>query len=131
MLKGLRQKPDDVCPSELAPPWSLAECSKERPSSITTTRAPAPQREAQSSCSVTDLPDPDLPKTATLWLPAAFSNGLQKKGCPRRPMSMRCGTWPPRYSPWIGARFAAVVVGAEGGRVGKGCVSTCRFRWSP
>src|SRR3546814_17137154 len=72
MLKGLRQKPDDIVNSTNAPPWSLAECSKERPSSIPTTRAPAPQREEQSSCSVTDLHDHDFPKTATLWLPAAF-----------------------------------------------------------
>ena len=62
------------------------------------------------ACAVTDLPDPDFPNTATLWLPAAFSNGDQKKGWPRRPISSRCGAWPPRYSPWSGARFAAVVL---------------------
>src|SRR3546814_4396562 len=92
MLNGLRQKPEPSVNSTNAPPWSFAECSNERPSSITTTRAPAPHSDAQSSCRVTDLPDPDLPNTATLWLPAAFSNGLQKNGWPRRPISMRWGT---------------------------------------
>src|SRR3546814_13393678 len=96
----------DVCSSDLtnAPPWSFAECSNERPSSITTTRAPAPHSDAQSSCRVTDLPDTDLPNTATLWLPAAFSHGLQKNGWPRRPISLSWGTGPARTSPWKGGR---------------------------
>src|SRR3546814_15690676 len=59
MLNGLRQKPDEMVNSTKAPPWSLAECSNDRPSSITTTRAPAPQSDAHSSWSVTDLPDPN------------------------------------------------------------------------
>ena len=69
--------------------------------------APTPANAAHSSCSATDLPEPDLPNTATLWLPALFSNGDQKKGWPRRPMNIRCGRCPPRYSPWIGSMFAA------------------------
>ena len=51
----------------------------------------APDIAAQTSCRKTDLPEPDLPKTATLWLPAAFWNGDQKNGCPRLPMSRTCG----------------------------------------
>src|SRR3546814_20998211 len=121
MLKGLRQKPDDIVNSTNAPPWSLAECSKERPSSITTTRAPAPQRAAQSSCIVTDLPDPDLPRTAPLWLPAAFSKELQQKGGPRRAMSMRCDSWTPRYPPWIGDRLPT----NSTSKVGTQIVSDC------
>src|SRR3546814_8007509 len=35
-----------------------SECSNERPSSMTTTLAPAPRRAAHSSWSSTDLPDP-------------------------------------------------------------------------
>src|SRR3546814_18116404 len=76
MLNGLRQKPDEMVNSTKAPPWSLAECSKDRPSSISTTRAPAPQSDAHSSWSVTDLPDPDLPTTAT-W--PALSNGSARR----------------------------------------------------
>lgn len=77
---------------------------------MTMTLAPAPTSDAVISCKATDLPDPDLPKTATLWLPAAFSKGDQKKGCPRRPSSSRCGTGDPAYSPCIGAILATVVV---------------------
>ena len=76
---------------ESARPGASTECSKLRPSSITTTLAPAPRSGAHSSCSSTDLPEPDLPKIATLWLPASFSNGDQKKGWPRRPTNSRCG----------------------------------------
>src|SRR3546814_845003 len=77
MLNGLRQKPEPSVNSTNAPPWSFAECSNERPSSITTTRAPAPHSDAQSSCRVTDLPDPDLPKTATLWRSEEHTSELQ------------------------------------------------------
>ena len=107
------QKPEDMVNSTKAPPCSLAECSNERPSSITTTLAPAPHKAEHNSCSATDLPEPDLPNTATLWLPELFSNGDQKKGWPRRPISIMCGTLAPRYSPWIGARLDAVVVRTE------------------
>ena len=48
--------------------------------SITMTFAPAPTSAEVISCSATDLPEPDLPNTATLWLPAVFSKGAQKKG---------------------------------------------------
>ena len=51
-----------------------------------------------------------MPKTATLWLPAWFWNGDQKKGWPRRPMSSTCGIGPPMCSPCKGAIEAAVVV---------------------
>src|SRR3546814_4653229 len=78
--KGLRQKPELIVNSTNAPPCSLQLCSKLRPSSITMTFAPAPTSAEVISCRATDLPEPDLPKTATLWLPALFSNGDQQKG---------------------------------------------------
>ena len=49
-----------------APPKASAVCWKERPSSITTASPPAPAIPETSSCISTDLPDPDLPVTATL-----------------------------------------------------------------
>ena len=107
--KGLRQKPDFRVNSTKSPPCNLTLCSNERPSSMTTTLAPAPRRLAHSSCRSTDLPEPDLPQIATLWLPASFSNGDQKNGCPRLPISSKCGSGPPKNSPCIGAILAAVV----------------------
>src|SRR3546814_3054554 len=80
---------------------------------MTTTCAPAPRSAAHISWSSTDLPEPDLPQIATLWLPASFSNGDQKKGCPRRPTNSRCGWTLPRYSPCMGAILAAVVDRSE------------------
>ena len=41
-------------------------CWNERPSSITTASPPAPISPVTSSCISTDLPEPDLPVTATL-----------------------------------------------------------------
>ena len=64
--KGLSEKPEASVNSTKRPPCSLTECSKLRPSSITTTLAPAPRKAAQSSCSSTDLPEPDLPQIAIL-----------------------------------------------------------------
>src|SRR3546814_5523723 len=64
--KGLRQKPELIVNSTNAPPCSLQLCSKLRPSSITMTFAPAPTSAEVISCSATDLPEPDLPNTATL-----------------------------------------------------------------
>ena len=49
-----------------APPKASAVCWNERPSSITTASPPAPMRPVTSSCISTDLPEPDLPVTATL-----------------------------------------------------------------
>jgi hypothetical protein len=99
MSKGLSEKPEESLNSTKAPPKALAMCSNERPSSITMTLAPAPDIAEQTSCRNTDLPDPDLPNTATLWLPAAFWNGDQKNGCPRLPISSTCGICPPVCSP--------------------------------
>src|SRR3546814_15900880 len=109
---------------------------------MTTTCAPAPRSAAHISWSSTDLPDPDLPQIATLWLPASFSNGDQKKGWPRRPTKSRCGWTLTRYSPCMGARLAAVVDStvlqllrrskrSEERRVGTECSSTCSTRLSP
>src|SRR3546814_3044372 len=88
MLNGLRQKPEPSVNSTNAPPWSFAECSNERPSSITTTRAPAPHSDAQSSCRVTDLPDPDLPNTATLWLPRSEEHTSELQSLMRIPYAV-------------------------------------------
>ena len=65
MAKGLRQA-GSLPKAMNAPSRASAVCWKERPSSITTASPPAPISPVTSSCISTDLPEPDLPVTATL-----------------------------------------------------------------
>src|SRR3546814_14082540 len=65
------------------------------------------------------------------YAPAQIVRDAQQHGVEVRPVSINDSHWDCTLEP-TGGRYMAVRLGrSEARRVGKECVSTCRFRWSP